>query len=102
MAVHSIDAPDAPSERALLANYAPNLSAEQRIQLVDLFADLRELYDSGQIKYPFSTRELVNVARHLSAFPADGALQALANVLDFDSYEPNARKLIGEVMHRHR
>ncbi|XP_022668336.1 von Willebrand factor A domain-containing protein 8-like isoform X2 [Varroa destructor] len=101
MAVHSIDAPDAPSERALLANYAPNLSAEQRIQLVDLFADLRELYDSGQIKYPFSTRELVNVARHLSAFPADGALQALANVLDFDSYEPNARKLIGTIIRKY-
>ncbi|OQR77160.1 hypothetical protein BIW11_00481 [Tropilaelaps mercedesae] len=98
LAVHSIDAPDAMSERALLANYAPNLTAEQLAQLVDLFADLRDLHNSGQIGYPFSTRELVNVARHLSAFPDDGVLQALANVVDFDMYEPNARKLIGTVI----
>ncbi|XP_028966962.1 von Willebrand factor A domain-containing protein 8 [Galendromus occidentalis] len=98
LSVHSIDAPDAASERTLLSNYAPNLPEETLAQLVDLFADLRKLYDSGQIGYPFSTRELVSVTKHLAAFPDDGILQALNNVLDFDSHEPNSRRLIGHVV----
>ena len=29
------------------------------------FADLRRLVDDGQISYPYSTRELVNIVRHM-------------------------------------
>jgi hypothetical protein len=31
------------------------------------FTDLRRLVDDGQLAYPYSTRELVNIARHLQA-----------------------------------
>jgi hypothetical protein len=35
------------------------------------FTDLREQVDAGLLAYPYSTRELVNVARHLQRFPRD-------------------------------
>ena len=42
--------------------------------------------DKGTIRYPYSTRELVNVVRHINAFPQDGMANILKNVFDFDQY----------------
>lgn len=35
----------------------------------------------------YSTRELVNIVRHMTAYPADSMGKVLANVLSFDSFD---------------
>lgn len=54
LAVHSISAPDGASERALLANYAPNLPEAQLSQLVDLFAGCVEVSLTYTVSKAFS------------------------------------------------
>ena len=44
-------------------------------KLTAAFRDLRAMCDEGQLSYPYSTRELVNVVRHMSAFPGEGITQ---------------------------
>jgi hypothetical protein len=39
---------------------------------------------AGLISYPFSTRELVAISRHLQAYPQDALMKAVANVVAFD------------------
>ena len=34
-------------------------------RVVKAFAELRTMADDGQIHYPYSTREVVNIIRHL-------------------------------------
>jgi hypothetical protein len=34
-------------------------------RLVKTFAELRSMADEGQIQYPYSTREVVNIVKHL-------------------------------------
>jgi hypothetical protein len=35
------------------------------LRLVKTFAELRSMADEGQIQYPYSTREVVNIVKHL-------------------------------------
>ncbi len=35
----------------------------------------------------YSTRELVNLVRHMTAYPEDSMEKVLANVLSFDSFD---------------
>ena len=35
----------------------------------------------------YSTRELVNIVRHMTAYPGDSMEKVLANVLSFDSFD---------------
>ncbi|MES1917721.1 MAG: hypothetical protein MHM6MM_009436 [Cercozoa sp. M6MM] len=51
----------------------------------------------GMRQYPYSTRELVSIVRHLSAFPADGLLGAVDNVLHFDKFDKQTRQSLHEV-----
>lgn len=60
-----IDNPDPVSEAALVAAYAPSVSSKLVAQLTAAFADLRALNEEGLLAYPYSTREIVAVARHL-------------------------------------
>ena len=41
---------------------------------------------AGLISYPFSTRELVAISRHLQAYPQDALMKAVANVVAFDRH----------------
>jgi len=77
--------------------------AEQHLldKLVAAFADLRDEVVSGKLAYPYSTRELVNMARHLQAFPADGPVAAVENVLAFDKHNTLAMSTLRAVLHRH-
>lgn len=49
----------------MLKQYGPNVPQHILTMLVDAFAELRCLVDVGQIAYPYSTREVVNVVKHL-------------------------------------
>ncbi|OQS05394.1 hypothetical protein THRCLA_02460 [Thraustotheca clavata] len=100
-ASHSIDNPDLDSELALLQAYAPSVPEEVLRRLCSAFADLRQLVEDGTITYPYSTREVIAVAKHLERFPEEGVTGTLENVLAFDSYDPQLRKLLASVFVRH-
>jgi len=99
--VHSVPNPDPVSERALLQSYGPHVPLEQIAQLVDAFSELRALVLEGTFNYPYSTRELVAIVRHLESNPDDGLLQALDNVIDFDRFDAQALRNLKDVFARH-
>ncbi len=70
--VHSVPNPDPVSEFSLLRSYGPSVPSEQLEQLVDAFGELRHLVLEGTFTYPYSTRELVAIVRHLQANPNEG------------------------------
>ncbi len=98
---HVVDNPPLDSEVAMLRRYAPNVAEDRLLQLVRLFAELRGLADEGQLAYPYSTRELVSIVRHLEAFPKEGLSSVVRNVFDFDAYSAEAKATLLEVLHRH-
>lgn len=96
-ATYCVENPDPDSELDLLTKYAPSVSKEILQKLIASFNDLRGLVDQGLINYPYSTRELVNVAKHLDTYPGDGIARALQNVFAFDVDE-DIQNLIAETM----
>lgn len=98
---YSIDNPDKESEFALVKRYAPNVNNDLILKLIDVFDDLRKLHEEGQLSYPYSTRELVNILRHMQMFPTDSVVTSIGNVFDFDLWEPEKRQLIFDVFKRH-
>lgn len=62
---HAVDNPSQASEISLLKNYGPDVPEEAILKLVRAFAELRTLADQGLVQYPYSTREVVNIVRHL-------------------------------------
>lgn len=64
-ACHAVDNPSAESEMAMLRKYGPDVSEESLKKLSSAFGELRNLADQGLLNYPYSTRELVNVVKHL-------------------------------------
>ena len=53
------------------------------------------------LSYPYSTRELVNIVRHIAMFPDDNITTTLENVFAFDSFDPEVRQSITEAFNRH-
>lgn len=100
-AVHSIDNPDQQSEIQLLRSYAPNVSDDLLKRLTAAFGELRNLSDDGILSYPYSTRELVNVSKHLQMYPQDPLGLVLANVFDFDSFDEDLRRNLFEIFQKH-
>ncbi|ELR24984.1 ATPase family protein [Acanthamoeba castellanii str. Neff] len=108
---HAIDNPDTASELALLQSYGPDVNSDILQRLTRLFNDLRQSVDevrhrqhygrSGQLSYPYSTRELVNLIRHLQHYPKDSLLQILENVFSFDIFNPQLREHLAQTFHRH-
>lgn len=62
---HSVDNPSESSEIELLRQYGPNVPLEIIKRLVGVFDELRSLADQGLVNYPYSTREVVNVVKHM-------------------------------------
>lgn len=62
---HAIDNPSVDSELALLRAYGPDVPEAMMRRLVGAFGELRDLADQGLIQYPYSTREVVNIIKHL-------------------------------------
>ncbi|KAG5641083.1 hypothetical protein DXG03_006055, partial [Asterophora parasitica] len=98
---HSVTNPDQASERKLLEQLAPELSSDLILRLVGAFHDLRKGYESGALNYPYSLRELINLVRHMRAYPQDSLGDALRNIFDFDIYKPETIDKLAEILERH-
>lgn len=49
----------------MVQHYGPDVPQDILRKLVYSFAELREMADEGRISYPYSTREIVNIVKHL-------------------------------------
>ncbi|KAJ7594399.1 AAA domain-containing protein [Mycena floridula] len=98
---HSVPNPDQLSERQILTQLAPRLSEDLILRLVGAFDDLRKAADAGHLSYPYSLRELINIVKHLDAYPEDSLGEALRNVFDFDIYNKEAIDKLSEILERH-
>ena len=98
---HVVDNPDIASEVELLTSVGPSVSKDRILQLSLLFAELRELVASGQLAYPYSTRELVKLVSHAQRFPGDALEEVAAGVFAFDIADTRKRKPLLEVLQRH-
>ena len=86
LSCHIIDNPDKDSELQMLRSYGPDVPEEILVKLADAFDELRKRNEDGLLAYPYSTRELVAVVKHLQAWPDDGLSYTLDNVLSFDKF----------------
>ncbi|KAG8224295.1 hypothetical protein J437_LFUL005101 [Ladona fulva] len=98
---HAVDNPSKESEIALLRNYGPNVPEDIIVKLVKAFGELRDLADQGFVSYPYSTREVVNIVRHLEKFPQEPLGNVVRNVFDFDSYSKEAQELVIKTLHKY-
>ena len=99
---HVVPNPDVESEVQLLQSYAPSLSDSLLARLSASFNELRILFESGEIAYPYSTREAVAIVKHLQRYPGDDVVAVLHNVLDLDSYDEHQYQKLGEVFRKHK
>eukprot|EP00729_Bicosta_minor_P004263 gene4263-23013_t len=98
---HVIGNPDRESEVALLRSYGPDVPLELVQRLVGAFGELRSMADSGTLSYPYSTRELVNVVRHLQKYPKDNITAVLENMFAFDAFDSELKEQLRDVFRRH-
>lgn len=49
----------------MLRRYGPSVPQELLHKLVNAFGELRSRADQGLISYPYSTREVVSIVKHL-------------------------------------
>ncbi|XP_026561155.1 von Willebrand factor A domain-containing protein 8 [Pseudonaja textilis] len=98
---HAVDNPKPNSELAMLRQYGPDVSDLVLQKLVAAFGELRSLADQGIINYPYSTREVVNIVKHLQKFPTEGLANVVRNVFDFDSYNKEMREILIRTLHKH-
>ena len=59
-------------ENIFIFSIGPDVSDEILRRLVTTFSELRSMADEGTIQYPYSTREVVNIVKHLNKFPNEG------------------------------
>lgn len=62
---HAVDNPKPKAELAMLKQYGPDVPDATLQKLVAAFGELRSMADQGTITYPYSTREVVNIVKHL-------------------------------------
>lgn len=62
---HAVDNPKPQAELAMLKQYGPDVPEATLQKLVGAFGELRSMADQGTITYPYSTREVVNIVKHL-------------------------------------
>lgn len=99
---HIVDNPSRESEAQLLKSYGPDVSSGVIDQVIAAFGDLRQLFDKNLVSYPYSTREAVNIIKHLQTYPQDTLLDAIRNVFDFDCYSKEAQEVITNVLNKHK
>ncbi|KAF4025563.1 hypothetical protein G4228_017818 [Cervus hanglu yarkandensis] len=98
---HAVDNPKPYSELKMLRQYGPNVPEPILQKLVAAFGELRNLADQGIINYPYSTREVVNIVKHLQKFPTEGLSSVVRNVFDFDSYNDDMREILINTLHKY-
>lgn len=60
-----MDNPSVLSELDMLRKYGSSVPEPILRKLVAAFGELRSMADQGMINYPYSTREVVNIVKHL-------------------------------------
>ncbi|KAG7467129.1 hypothetical protein MATL_G00150010 [Megalops atlanticus] len=98
---HAVDNPMPQAELAMLKQYGPDVPDALLHKLVAAFGELRTMADQGTITYPYSTREVVNIVKHLQKFPDEGLANVVRNVFDFDSYNKEMREILIAALHKH-
>ncbi|XP_043927636.1 von Willebrand factor A domain-containing protein 8 [Protopterus annectens] len=98
---HAVDNPKPESELSMLRQYGPDVPEPILQKLVATFGELRNMADQGAITYPYSTREVVNIVKHLQKFPNEGLASVVQNVFDFDSYNKDIRETLLSTLHKH-
>jgi hypothetical protein len=66
---HAVDNPSPESELSLLQQYGPDVPGKIIMKLVKAFGELRHMADQGLVQYPYSTREVVSIVKHLQVGP---------------------------------
>ncbi|CAG7731784.1 unnamed protein product [Allacma fusca] len=100
--VHAIDNPSYESEFDLLKRYAPSIDEDYLRRIAKAFGDLRKLADEGTISYPYSTREAVNIVKHIQKYPDDTLAEAVDNVFDFDVYNSELRQTVKNTLLKYK
>ena len=54
----------------MLRKYGSSVDESILTKLVSAFAELRLMADEGLIAYPYSTREVVNIVKHIQVMQA--------------------------------
>nr|KAF6428760.1 von Willebrand factor A domain containing 8 [Rousettus aegyptiacus] len=98
---HAVDNPKPHSELKMLRQYGPNVPEPILQKLVAAFGELRSLADQGIINYPYSTREVVNIVKHLQKYPSEGLSHVVRDVFDFDSYNDDLREILTNTLHKY-
>uniref|UniRef100_A0A8C9W2Q1 von Willebrand factor A domain-containing protein 8 n=1 Tax=Scleropages formosus TaxID=113540 RepID=A0A8C9W2Q1_SCLFO len=98
---HAVDNPKPQAEFAMLKQYGPDVPDAVLQKLVAAFGELRAMADQGTITYPYSTREVVNIVKHLQKFPEEGLANVVRNVFDFDTYNKEMREILITTLHKH-
>jgi hypothetical protein len=100
--VHAIDNPSFESEVELLKKYGPEIPPEYLERIAKAFGDLRSQADEGTISYPYSTREAVNIVKHLQRYRNDSLSEAIDNVFDFDVYNMELRQTVTKTLRKYK
>ncbi|XP_033322690.2 von Willebrand factor A domain-containing protein c12.2 [Megalopta genalis] len=98
---HAVDNPSVESEIQLLKQYGPGVDERIILKLVKAFGELRDMADQGLVSYPYSTREVVNIVKHLEKFPQEPLANVVQNVFDFDRYSKEVFDTLVSVLHKH-
>ncbi|KAG5321336.1 VWA8 protein, partial [Acromyrmex heyeri] len=98
---HSVDNPSIQSEIQLLKQYGPHIDDRTILKLVKAFGELRSMADQGLVSYPYSTREVVNIVKHLEKFPNEPLSTVVRNVFDFDRYSQEIFDTLVTVLHKY-
>ncbi|WKY14985.1 hypothetical protein Q1695_000475 [Nippostrongylus brasiliensis] len=99
--VHTVDNPNRENELEMLKKYAPNVDDGTLLKLMAAFTELREMADEELLHYPYSTRELVNIVKHINKFPDDSVPSVIRNVFDFDAFTAETISTIRSVFQKH-
>jgi MoxR-like ATPase len=70
-------------------------------RVVLAFEELDVLHQDGTLLYPYSTREMVHIVKHVKHFPEGGVSGAIANVLDFDRSDEHVMQVLVDVFQKH-
>lgn len=125
---HTVDNPSIDNEIQLLRQYGPSVDQKIILKLVKAFGKLRNMADQGLVSYPYSTREVVNIVKHLEVsfynlisylisvmfhplviyhiyffqkFPQEPLGNVVRNVFDFDRYSEEVFSTLVSVLHEH-
>ena len=75
----------------MLQRYGSSVSDAILTKLVLAFSELRQMADEGLIAYPYSTREVVNIVRHLEVRKYETMACVRAGMLKHFFYLPSFR-----------